>query len=225
MLPKLAVAVPDRKPLEDLLEHLPCSCIEAHPKGHVIFSPERPLDRLYLIIAGIVALSRISETEGQVLVDIYAPYEFFGESAVLGCSHPDTRAVALQDTQLMTWTSAQLQTLMAVRPKLGLALLQRLAVRQLSLMERLTSFSAEQIPRRMARTLIYFSGKLGRPECDGSVTVPGLTHALLAEYVGTSREIVTSYLNDFRRAGYMTYSRKSMIIFPSALKSWMQDKR
>jgi hypothetical protein len=36
------------------------------------------------------------------------------------------------------------------------------------------------------------------------------THELLSQYVGTSREIVTHYMNQFRRQGYLRYSRKRL---------------
>ena len=42
------------------------------------------------------------------------------------------------------------------------------------------------------------------------------THELLSQYVGTSREIVTHYMNQFRRQGYLRYSRKGILLHRDA---------
>jgi CRP-like cAMP-binding protein len=43
-----------------------------------------------------------------------------------------------------------------------------------------------------------------------------LTHELLAQYVGTSLEIVTHYMTQFRRQGYLRYSRQGITIYREA---------
>jgi CRP/FNR family cyclic AMP-dependent transcriptional regulator len=43
-------------------------------------------------------------------------------------------------------------------------------------------------------------------------------HQLLSEYVGTSREIVTYYLNQFRRQGFLKYSRKGIVLHGDGLE-------
>ena len=45
------------------------------------------------------------------------------------------------------------------------------------------------------------------------------THVLLARYVGTSRELVTQYMNRFRKQGYLIYSRRGILIYSDALKA------
>ena len=49
------------------------------------------------------------------------------------------------------------------------------------------------------------------------------THELLSQYVGTSREIVTHYMNQFRREGYLRYSRKAIFLHRDAPKSWFEQ--
>jgi CRP/FNR family cyclic AMP-dependent transcriptional regulator len=48
-----------------------------------------------------------------------------------------------------------------------------------------------------------------------------LTHELVAQFVGTSREIVTHYMNQFRRQGYLQYSRQRIILHCEALREWL----
>ena len=42
----------------------------------------------------------------------------------------------------------------------------------------------------------------------------------LGQFVGTTREIVTHYMNQFRRQGYLRYSRTGIILYRDALREW-----
>ena len=48
---------------------------------------------------------------------------------------------------------------------------------------------------------------------DGCINIPPLTHQVLAEYVGTTREIITFQMNHFRQKGLLRYSRKGIQIY------------
>ena len=49
------------------------------------------------------------------------------------------------------------------------------------------------------------------------------THELLSQYVGTSREIVTHYMNQFRRQGYLQYSRRGIVLYRDAYEQWLRQ--
>jgi CRP/FNR family transcriptional regulator len=211
------------KPLEDPLAHLPCSTIVEYRKGQIIYSQDQPSTTLYLVIDGKVKVSRVADDGHQVVVDIYQADEFFGESAFLNLPHRCEQATALENTKLMTWTTAEIEDIASKRPRLAVALLQILVQRTVDFTHRIESFSLDNIARRLARSLIRFSERLGTAEQDGSVRMAPFTHELLSQYVGTSREIVTHYMNQFRRQGYLRYSRKGIILYRDAFKDWLRQ--
>jgi CRP/FNR family transcriptional regulator len=211
------------KPLEDPLAHLPCSTIVEYRKGQIIYSQDQPSTTLYLVIDGKVKVSRVADDGHQVVVDIYQGDEFFGESAFLNLPHRCEQATALENTKLMTWTTAEIEDIATKRPRLAVALLQILVQRTVDFTHRIESFSLDNIARRLARSLIRFSERLGTSEQDGSVRMAPFTHELLSQYVGTSREIVTHYMNQFRRQGYLRYSRKGIILYRDAFKDWLRQ--
>jgi CRP/FNR family transcriptional regulator, cyclic AMP receptor protein len=211
------------KPLEDPLAHLPCSTIVEYRKGQIIYSQDQPSTTLYLVIDGKVKVSRVADDGHQVVVDIYQSDEFFGESAFLNLPHRCEQATALDNTKLMTWTTAEIEDIATKRPRLAVALLQILVQRTVDFTHRIESFSLDNIARRLARSLIRFSERLGVEEPDGSVRMAPFTHELLSQYVGTSREIVTHYMNQFRRQGYLRYSRKGIILYRDAFKDWLRQ--
>lgn len=204
--------------LEDVLAHLPMSNTTEYGKGQMIYGPDVVSNRLYLVITGKVGVSQIAENGTEVLLEIIRPDELFGESAFLGVA-PSERATALERAKVMTWAISDMEDLVTKRPRLAVALLQILAQRNAELTRRVESFSIDTIERRLARSLLRFSERLGTPEKDGYVRMMPFTHALLSRYVGTSREIVTQYMNRFRRQGYVSYSRQSILLHCDTLKT------
>jgi len=215
--------VVSKKPLEDPLDHLPCSSIVEYNKDQRIYNQDQPSTSIYLVIDGKVKVCRLADDGHQVVVDIYEPDEFFGESAFLNLPHRAEQATALENTKLMTWTIAEIEDLVQRRPKLAIALMQILAQRTLDYGHRIESFCVDNIPRRLARSLIRFSERLGSAQDDGSVWMLPFTHELLSQYVGTSREIVTHYMNQFRRQKYLRYSRKGIILYRDAFKEFLRQ--
>jgi CRP/FNR family transcriptional regulator len=211
------------KSLEDPLAHLPCSTIVEYRKGQNIYNQDQPSSELYLVIEGKVKVVRLADDGHQVVVDIYQPDEFFGESAFLSLPQRPEQATALEDAKLMAWSTEEIEDIVMKRPRLAVALMQILVQRTLDLTHRIEGFSADNIARRLARSLIRFSERLGTVDADGSVHMAAFTHELLSQYVGTSREIVTHYMNQFRRMGYLQYSRRGIVLYRGALQEWLRQ--
>jgi CRP/FNR family transcriptional regulator len=210
-------------PLEDPLAYLPCSSIVEYRKGQVIFDEDQHSNAIFLVIDGKVKVSRSAEEGHQVVVDIYQRDEFFGESAFLNLPRRSEQATAIENTKLMTWTAREIEDIIMKRPRLAVALMQILVQRTIEFTLRIESFSLDNIARRLARSLIRFSERLGEVEGEGTVRMVPFTHELLAQYVGTSREIVTHYMNQFRRQGYLRYSRKGIILHRDAFADWLRQ--
>src|ERR1700685_2728642 len=153
--------VASQKILEDPLAHLPCSSIVEFKKGQMIYNQDQPSTSIYLVIDGKVKVSRLADDGHQVVVDIYQPDGFFGESAFLSLSHRAEQATALESCKLMTWSTSEIEDIVMKRPRLAVALLQILVQRTIDFTHRIESFSVDNIARRVGRSLIRFSGRLG----------------------------------------------------------------
>src|SRR5579864_4035670 len=224
MATSLTALAPQRA-LEDPLAHLPCSSIVEYRRGQSIYNQDQPTSSIHLVIDGKVKVCRLADDGRQVVVDIYQPDEFFGESAFLGLAQRTEIAVALENTKVMTWTTNEIEEITMKRPKLAIALLQLLVQRSMDFGYRIESFSVDNIARRLARTLIRFSERLGARNEDGSIEMMPFTHELLSQCVGTSREIVTHYMNQFRRQGYLRYSRKGILLYRDAMHDWLRNQQ
>ena len=223
MMASTARVIAPQRMLENPLAHLPCSSILEYKKGQSIYSQDQPSTSLYLVIEGKVKVSRMADDGHQVILDIYQTDEFFGESALVNLPQRTEQATAMENTRLMSWTAAEIEDIVSKRPRLAVALLQILVQRTMEFGHRIESFSLDSIARRLVRSLIRLGERLGTPEQDGSVRLAPFTQDLLSQYVGTSREVVSHYMNQFRRQGYLHYSRKGIILYHDAFKEWLRQ--
>src|SRR5581483_3585831 len=180
---------------EDALMYLPRKGVVEYRRGQVIFDEEQPSNGIHLIVRGRVKVAIPVQNDAPTIIDIFSTDDFFGESGILGLPRRGERAVALETSSLMSWTTAEIEEQIGRQPKLGLALIQVLVGRCIDFEERLQSFALEKTPERVARSLLRFAERLGVREEDGSLRIPPMTHQVLSEYVGTSREIVTFQMN------------------------------
>jgi CRP/FNR family cyclic AMP-dependent transcriptional regulator len=205
--------------IEDVLAHLPISSTTEYRKGHVIYSRADASRSLYLVVTGKVGISQVADDGSEVLLEIVRPDELFGESAFLNAARNTEEAKVIEKATLMTWAVSEMEGLVMKRPRLAVALLQVLAQRNAELTRRIESLSVDTTQQRLARSLIHFSERLGTPEEDGSIRMMPLTHELLSRYVGTSREIVTQYMNRLRKQGCLSYSRRGILLHRDILEA------
>jgi CRP-like cAMP-binding protein len=209
----------ERRVLGDPLDYLPFSTVREFRKGHLIYENHQVSSGLYLIIQGTVKVCRIAEnTQQHVLIEIYKKDEFFGESALLGHVETGEVAIAFESIKLMAWTRNEIETLLSNRPKLGFALLQMMVQRSEDFSARIESLALDNVESRLAGVLIHFSQRFGIEIEDGVFKMRPLSHDLLAQHIGASRENVTLCLNRFRHQHLLEYSRKAFLIYRDALK-------
>src|SRR5215468_1706274 len=200
--------------MEDALMYLPRKAVTRFRKGQLIFDEHQPSTGLHLVVQGRVKVTIPIDDGTETVVDIFSTDDFFGESSLLGTAHYSERAVALDNVSLMSWTSREIEEQAERQPKLGIALLQMLIKRGLDYQARLESFALDKTPERVVRSLLRFATRMGTPTEDGAIAIPPLTHQVLAQYVGTTREIITFQMNQLRQKGLLRYSRKGIQIYP-----------
>ena len=209
----------------DALNYLPSTRILEFPRRCAIYEPTRATSRLYLVLAGRVKLFSTAESGAQTLLRIVGAEEFFGEAALVPSDYSVREtAVAIDPVQAMCWTAEEVQERIDKEPRLALALCEYFGRHNALLRERITTIANYKTGPRVAFALLQLARSNGTTTPQGAHRITGLTHQAIADYVGTSREIVTSELNRLRRLGYVSYSRLYTDIFASALSEWMRQQ-
>jgi CRP-like cAMP-binding protein len=202
---------------EDALTYLPRRPVVEFAKGRVIYGGHQPCQSLYVVILGRVKVTNTGDDGCQIVSRIVCAEGLFGEPALIGASARSESAVALDTVSVMCWSAAEIEQQIDREPRLGLALSQYLIRQCLDLQDRIESMAVYKTPERVMLSLVQLAGSLGTPLEDGSIRIGALTHSTIAEYVGTSREIVTFQMNRLRRLGMLRYSRRFIDIYSQAI--------
>jgi CRP-like cAMP-binding protein len=161
---------------------------------------------LYLVASGRVKVSRVAADGCEITIRIVPREGFFGECFLINADER-ARAVALDWVQVMAWSRAEIEHQIEKMPGLGLALLEEFAIAAHDMEDRIQALATRTTPERVMLSLLQLQRTLGEPLADGSVRIASLTHRVIAEHAGTTREIVTAQMNRLRRLGMIRYSR------------------
>jgi CRP/FNR family transcriptional regulator len=209
---------------EDPLTYLPRKPVQEFAKGRTIYDPQQANDHLYVVILGRVKISNTADDGCQTVGRIVCAEGLFGESCLIGNGVRSETAVALDNATLMAWSRADIEAQIEREPRLGIALSQYLIRQCIELQDRIESMAVHKTPERVMLALMQLAGDLGTPMADGAVRVASLTHHTIAEYVGTSREIVTFQMNRLRRMGLIRYSRKFIDVYVNAMTESLREQ-
>jgi CRP/FNR family transcriptional regulator, cyclic AMP receptor protein len=210
--------------LEDPLTYLPRKPVQEFARRRLIYSPELPSNNLYVVILGRVKVTNTAEDGVETIGRIVCSEGLFGESSLVGSSARCESAVAIDDVSVMSWTRQEIETQIEREPHLGIALSQHLVRQCMELQDRIESMAVYKTPERVMLSLVQLAATLGTVMPDGSTHVGSLTHHTIADYVGTSREIVTFQMNRLRRLGLLRYSRKGIEIYSQALEEALREQ-
>jgi CRP-like cAMP-binding protein len=209
---------------QDLLTNLRRKPVQEYAKNRIIYNIQHPATDLYLVIRGRVKIVTTANDGGHTVGRIVRREGLFGESCLIGPVNRGESAVALDTVTLMSWSRNEIEQQVERDPRLGIALAQYLVRECLELQDRIESMAVHKTPERVMLALLQLAADLGAPMPDGSLSVASLTHHTIAEFVGTSRAIVTSELNRLRRMGMVRYSRKHIDIYAQALRENLRQQ-
>ena len=218
MIQAVAVRLP-----EDALTYLSRKPVQEFGKDRVIYGPEQPNNGLHLVVLGRVKVTTTSEEGYETIARIVGVEGLFGESFLVG-GRPMEAAVALDRASIMSWTRAEIEQHIEREPRLGIALSQYLVHQCILLQDRIESMAVHKTQERVMVALIQLAQMMGNPLPDGATRLASLTHHTIAEYVGTSREIVTFQMNRLKRLGIIRYTRQYIDVHTETVEKALREQ-
>src|SRR5579864_3519325 len=209
--------------MEDPLAYLLRKPIQEFGKGRVIYHPQQPSDRMYMVVLGRVKVTSTADDGYETIGRIVCAEGLFGEGVLVG-GRASESAMALDTASVMSWTRDEIEQQIEREPRLGIALAQYLVRQCMALQDRIESMAVLKTPERVMVGLAQLAGMLGAPLPDGAMRIASLTHQTIAEYVGTSREIVTFQMNRLRRLGMIRYTRRYIDVSTGAVKDALRQQ-
>ena len=189
------------------------STLRRTPKYSFVFMPDEPAEHLFLLLTGRIKLGTFAEDGREVIKEILQPQALFGDLALAGEMQRSEFAQALHDGA--TSLSINLQdfhALMQQNQRLVFACLQHLTNRLQRVEDRLAKLVLKDARERIIEFLVDTAGKEGRRVGYETLVQHHLTQQDIANLTGTSRQTVTSVMNDLRKSNLIYFNRKSILI-------------
>lgn len=181
-------------------------------KGDYIYLPDEYSDKIYLINQGRVKVGSYGTAGKEVTKAILAKGEVFGELALLGEERRRDFAVAMEPTQICLLTVDELNGLMRDHSALSMFIMKVLGSRVLDMEQRLESLVFKDSRSRIIEFIVNTTEKKGQRVGYEHVIRKFLTHQEIANITATSRQTVTSVLNELRSRDLLIFNRRRMLI-------------
>lgn len=178
-----------------------------------IYFPDEPSHSIFLLKKGHVKISRLSAEGKEVILEVLGPGEIFGELSLLETgSQRSEIAQALDDVVICAVKQEDFERLMINNPELNLQITKRIGLRMKKFEERVTDLVFKDVRKRIAGFLVGYAEEFGKMK-QGIVTIKmHLSHQEIAFLTGSSRQTVTTTLNEFRSADLIDFSRDGITI-------------
>jgi CRP/FNR family transcriptional regulator, cyclic AMP receptor protein len=181
-------------------------------KGDTIFVPDELADRIFFIDEGRVKISSMNDEGKEITKAILGKGEVFGELALAGESRRRDTATAMENTHTCVVTLDELRELMRDRGDLNLFFMRIFSSRQLEMERRLESLVFRDSRSRIVEFLVQMTTEKGQRVGYEWVLRQFITHQEIANLTATSRQTVTTTLNDLRAMKLISFNRSRLLV-------------
>lgn len=178
--------------------------VTTYGKDQIIFSQGDPSDSVFYIRKGKVKVYVVSEEGKEAVVALHGSGDFFGEGCLTGQPLRLASVAAITESVIMRLDKAAMARVLRTEPKFSETFISFLLARNARVEEDLVDQLFNSSEKRLARLLLLMAnfGKEGKPE----PVIAKISQETLAEMVGTTRSRVSTFMNKFRKLGFIQYN-------------------
>jgi CRP-like cAMP-binding protein len=179
--------------------------ISKYHKDQVIFAQGDIADTTFYIQKGRVQIVVVSDQGKEAVVAVLEPDQFFSEGCLNGQSIRIATATAMEECLITSITKKAMTAVLESEPKFSQMFMAYLLTRNSRVEEDLIDQLFNSSEKRLARLLLLANfGKEGSPQLIDA----DFDQGTLAEMIGTTRSRVSSFMNKFRKLGFISYNGK-----------------
>jgi CRP/FNR family cyclic AMP-dependent transcriptional regulator len=185
-----------------------------HYKKHdYIYFEDEPSDHIYLIANGRVKIGSYKEDGKEIVKAILSQGEIFGELALAGEDRrPDFAQALDDDTTVCPMSIEDMQELMANNKPLNLKIIKMIGLRIKKLERKVESLVFKDARTRIIEFLHDMAMERGKKVGFETMFKNYLTHKDIASLTGTSRQTVTTVLNELKDKNIINFDRRRFLI-------------
>lgn len=173
---------------------------QAYRKNALIFQAGSPGKHVYFLLEGRVKIYALSTSGKATLLWFCFPGEVFGFAEITRGGPREVYAQACTDTVVMTIARDEFKAFLVDHPSTAMMVIDVLSCRLRTLGDMLINLTADDVSTRLVKLLTRLAARYGKhvDSRDTILAIP-LTHQDIADMIGTSRQTVTSVLNELKR--------------------------
>lgn len=192
-------------------------------RGETIFRKDDPSDSLFTLKEGLVKLVSRSKNGAGTILYILRPTDIFGELLLVE-ERRLFNALAVTDVLVGVLSREDFIKLLSALPRIRLNFIRILSRRLAQVEKGVTEFSHTRSYQRLAKVLLQICGEHGVESPGGVILRLSLTHADLADMIGTTRETVTNQMNRFHRMGLVWSHWRHLVVNRRRLTDYVQSE-
>ncbi|MCP3932626.1 MAG: Crp/Fnr family transcriptional regulator [Bacteroidetes bacterium] len=181
-------------------------------KGDYIYLPEEHADKIFFLTEGRVKIGTYGDLGKEITKTILGPGEVFGELSLIGEKKRHDFAYAMDDSICCILSVGDMKSLMREHSGLNLFLMKVMGSRMLEMEQRLESLVFKDSRTRIVEFLKKLAEKRGQRVGYEMLVRKFMTHQEIANLTATSRQTVTTVLNDLRNRNILTFNRRRLLI-------------
>jgi CRP/FNR family transcriptional regulator, cyclic AMP receptor protein len=178
-----------------------------YPKGSVILFEDDPGDSLFIVRAGRVKVVLVAEDGREVILGVLGVGEHFGELSLIDDQPRSAHVIAMEDSTLLVLRRDDFRRRVEATPAVAWALLSELSRRLRRADGKIGGLVLLDVPGRIAQLLLDVAEEGGTDTIDKP-----LTHQVIAQMIGASRETVSRAMRDFQDEGLIGVQRRRITI-------------
>ena len=186
---------------------------KTYQKGDPVYWVGETSDHVYIVKEGRVKIGAYSEDGKEIVKTILTPGEVFGELALTGEDHRRDFAVALDtNTVVCLMTLDDMRARMAENQELNLNIFKMVGNRMRKLERRIELLISKDARTRVVEFLRDMAEEKGRKVGLETMIPNHLKHQDIASLTGTSRQTVTTILNELKEKNIINFDRRKILI-------------
>jgi CRP/FNR family transcriptional regulator len=187
-------------------------------KDAYIYFDVQDLNKLYFVKEGFVKLGIVDEEGNELIKDILKPGDIFGQFSLERESTVNEFAQAhKQHTILCSFTIQDFQKLLESRPELTIIFSKKIGQKLKKVENRVLNLLQKDVRGRLLYFFWTLVDDVVQPESNTLAIDNFMTHEDIARLTGTSRQTVTTVINQLSEEGIITVDRKQIIIHDKKL--------
>lgn len=182
-------------------------------KNQFIYFPEEPSKVIYFLKRGRVKIGSYSEDGKEILKTVLYPGEVFGEMGILGESKRRDFAIAMdKDTRLCTLSIEEMKQIMSGNSELSLAVTKMIGEKLRKVELKLESVIFKDARTRVVDLIKEMGESYGVKVGEETLIKHNLTHQDIANLTATSRQTVTTILNELKELDLIYMERNRFLV-------------